>query len=169
MEQERILVAYASRMGTTAEIASDIARTLREEGFEVDLLPVGGVRDLTPYRAVVLGSAVYATRWRKDAVRFLTRFRGPLTGRPVWIFQSGPLDDSADRKEYPLPGKVRRLADRIVVRGTVTFGGAIVPERADGFITRSMADKQPGDWRNPERILAWAREVAERLHGMPVA
>jgi menaquinone-dependent protoporphyrinogen oxidase len=54
-----VLVTYASKHGSTKEIAERIAATLRRSGIETDLQPVEAVRDVEPYAAVVLGSAIY--------------------------------------------------------------------------------------------------------------
>jgi menaquinone-dependent protoporphyrinogen oxidase len=67
----QVLVTYASKYGATAEIAEKIGEVLRQEGVPADVLPVKQVDDLTPYTAVILGSAVYIGRWRKEAVKFL--------------------------------------------------------------------------------------------------
>ena len=69
---EQVLVTYASKYGATAEIAERIGQVLREAGLPVEVLPAGRVRDLSPYRAVVLGAAVYMFRWRKEAARLLS-------------------------------------------------------------------------------------------------
>ena len=63
----RILVAYASKYGSTAGIAQKIGAKLSEAGHAADVLPVDQVSDLTPYRAAVIGSAVYVGQWRKEA------------------------------------------------------------------------------------------------------
>jgi menaquinone-dependent protoporphyrinogen oxidase len=55
----RVLVAYASKYGATAEIAEKIGQVLRQAGLQVDVSPVNHISDLTPYRAIVLGSAIY--------------------------------------------------------------------------------------------------------------
>ena len=67
----RVLMAYGSKHGATAEIAEAIGEMIREAGLDVDVLRAGAVKDLAPYAAVVLGIAVYAGRWHKEAVRFL--------------------------------------------------------------------------------------------------
>ncbi|MEA3375393.1 MAG: flavodoxin domain-containing protein, partial [Chloroflexota bacterium] len=64
----QVLVAYATKHGATAEIAKKVGQVLREAGLPTDVLPAGDVGDLTSYSAVVLGSAIYIGRWRKDAV-----------------------------------------------------------------------------------------------------
>jgi len=92
-----ILVAYATRYGSTQQVAEAIAATLRECGLEVDLQPMRKVRILEGYRAVVLGAPVYIGSWHKDAQRFLSQHRQALTERPVAIFALGPTH--TDEKE----------------------------------------------------------------------
>lgn len=90
-----ILVAYSSKRGSTAEIAETIAATLRREGLDVCLEPVGAVDNLDRFDAVVLGSAVYMKRWRGDAKHFLKKHRKALRQKPLWVFSSGPVGDPA--------------------------------------------------------------------------
>ena len=66
-----ILVTYASKYGATKEIAEKIGAVIRQAGLQVDVLPVKGVNDLTSYRAVILGCAVYIGKWLKEAGEFL--------------------------------------------------------------------------------------------------
>ena len=68
-----VLVAYASKRGSTAEIAEAIAEALRQSGVSVDCIEAGKVGSVEPYDAVVLGSAVYIKRWRGDAFASTTR------------------------------------------------------------------------------------------------
>ena len=68
-----VLVAYASKRGSTAEIAEAIAETLRRSGLSVDCIEAGKVSSVASCDAVVLGSAVYIKRWRGDAKHFLRK------------------------------------------------------------------------------------------------
>jgi menaquinone-dependent protoporphyrinogen oxidase len=86
----QVLVAYATKYGATGEIAEKIGQVLRQAGLDADVLPVEQVSDLTPYKGVVLGSAVYIGRWRKEAVKFLRTNEKMLAERLVWLFSSGP-------------------------------------------------------------------------------
>ena len=97
-ERDRVLVAYGTKHGATAEIAQAIARALSAAGLEVDVQRARRVRSLERYRAVVLGSAVYAGRWRRDALRLLQR--SELGEREVWLFSSGPVgEDKGDPEQ----------------------------------------------------------------------
>jgi menaquinone-dependent protoporphyrinogen oxidase len=162
----RVLVTYASEHGGTQGIAEAIGEALGESGVDTDVTEVGAVRDLTPYRAAVVGSAVYMFRWRPEAVRFLQRNADALSRKDVWIFDSGPVGEKIE--EQKLPEKVARLAEAIGVRGRRNFGGRLDPE-GSGFLYRSMAKKTPGDWRDFDAIRAWARDIAETLAGASAA
>jgi menaquinone-dependent protoporphyrinogen oxidase len=164
MERTRVLVASASKMGSTSGIADAVAERLRSAGLDVERAGVEDVRGVDGYDAVVLGSAVYLGRWRREALTFLRRFGHDLAGRPVWLFQSGPLDRSAEREDIPLPSRVAAHADRIGIRGWVTFGGCIDAEAAEGFMARRLVDAGLGqDFRDFDRIRAWADAVATEL------
>src|SRR5437016_11621099 len=99
MRPRRVLVAYGTKNGATAGIAQTIGETLREHGVSVDVCPAAQVRQVSGYHAVVLGGALYMSRWHRAAVRFARRYAGSLRGRPVWLFSSGPLDTSADHAD----------------------------------------------------------------------
>jgi menaquinone-dependent protoporphyrinogen oxidase len=90
---KNILVTYASKYGSTAEIAEKIGEVLRASSFHVSILPVAEVQNLDSYDAVVLGSGVYAGHWLKDAVTFLETNGKILATKPVWVFSSGPTGE----------------------------------------------------------------------------
>lgn len=166
----RVLVAYATKSGATAEIAQAIGEALKTMGLDPDVRPVNEVRDVQPYGAVVLGSAIYIGRWRKEALRFGSRHAGELRGRPVWLFDSGPTDSTADKGKAVPVKEATELARQIGARGHVTFGGRFLPENA-GRITRRLIAmggeagqaKVYGDFRNFDRIRGWARAIGAEL------
>lgn len=95
-----VLVGYATRYGSTQEVAEAVAATLRESGLEIDIQPMQKVRTRAGYRAVVLGAPLYMFHWHKDALRFLSQHREALTERPVAIFALGPThDDERERQD----------------------------------------------------------------------
>lgn len=77
----RVLVAYASKYGSTQEVAETIATTLRENDLVVELKLVREVKTLDEYTGVVLGAPLYVARWHKEARSFLSRHREALTKR----------------------------------------------------------------------------------------
>jgi menaquinone-dependent protoporphyrinogen oxidase len=165
---KKILVAYATKYGATAEIAQKIGQVLTEAGLAVDVLPAGQVRDVQPYGAVVLGSAVYIGAWRKEAARFLQSNEKLLAERPVWLFSSGPLgqgDPVELLQGWRFPKGLQPVADRIHPRDIVAFHGAIDQEKLnslDKWLLKNVKS-QVGDFRDWQAITAWATSISEAL------
>ena len=158
----RVLVAWGSKLGGTEGIGRQLAEVLAAAGHDVLALPASAVRSLGGLDAVIVGGALYANRWHRDARRFVERHARALARVPVWFFSSGPLDASADGGALgPVP-RVRALMERVGAQGHVTFGGRLEPD-VEGFPARAMARTRSGDWRNPARIRAWADTVAAAL------
>ena len=158
----RILVTYGSKRGGTAGIAEMLARDFSEQGFQADVQPATEVKSVDGYDAVVVGGALYSMFWHREARRFVKQYAEELRSRPVWLFSSGPLDDSAARDELPPVRQVQRLMERIGALGHITFGGRLEPD-AKGFIASKMARTHAGDWREPRLIRAWARGIGDAL------
>lgn len=162
----RVLVAYGTTGGGSGEIAGWIAEELCAAGLEVDRAEAGEVADLTGYAAVVLGSGVYAAGWHAGARKFVHRFAGQFGGRPVWLFSSGPLDTSADDGPLPPGRHAEEAMRRLPAREHVTFGGRMTSEAHGwlGHLAGLLArEGHAGDFRNPERVRAWARDIAADL------
>lgn len=161
----RVLVAHASERGGTAEIADWIGAALRQAGVEADVRPAGEVQDLDGYDAAVVGGALYEGRWHREARRFVRHHAGDLAHRPVWLFSSGPLDDTArERVIEPVAG-VAKFAGRVHARGHATFGGRLAPD-AKGFMASKIAKRMSGDYRDREQVAAWAAGIARELRGV---
>jgi menaquinone-dependent protoporphyrinogen oxidase len=158
---KRVLVTWGSKRGGTAEIARIIAAELRAQGVDVVEAPAEKAR-LDAVDAVVAGGALYANRWPSGLRRFLMRRVERLRAMPIWLFSSGPLDDSADLGDIPPVQDVAILSERLGARGHATFGGRLAPD-AKGFPAAAMARKHAGDWRNFERVRAWAASIAAEL------
>jgi menaquinone-dependent protoporphyrinogen oxidase len=157
-----ILVAYATKMAGTKEIAEAIGERIRSAAHEVVVLDAADVTTVAPYKAVVLGSALYAGRWRPEAVKLLKRNADLLAHKPVWLFHSGPL--GPEQVPQRAPRKVRELAARIGAEEPATFGGRLTPDTAVGFLAKKMAQGPvAGDYRDWEAIELWAYKIAQQL------
>jgi menaquinone-dependent protoporphyrinogen oxidase len=157
-----VLVAYASKHGSTREIAEAIAAVLRDGGHDADVRPARDVRSLGDAGAVVLGSALYAAHWQRDAARFVRRHLVALQQRPVWLFSSGPLDDSATRDRLPVPEPVAAATTRVGARDHRIFGGRLLPG-TPGVDPHILATHPTGDFRDWDAIRAWAGTIAADL------
>jgi len=168
--EDKVLVAYATKYGATAEVAERIGQVLCQAGLQADVLPADRIPDVNAYGAVVLGSAVYIGQWRKEAARFLKDNETLLAQRPVWLFSSGPTGEG-DPEElaqgWRFPGKLQPIADRIAPRDIALFHGASDLDNLN-FIEKWMLKnvKAPvGDFRDWQAITAWARGIGEALKG----
>ena len=158
----QVLVAYATKHGSTGEIAAAIGATLLDAGLDVEVRSAHDVHTLAPYGAVVLGSALYSAHWQRDANRFVKRHLAELQRRPVWLFSSGPLDHSAEFDDIPLTDHVAPEVAPIGARGHRTFGGRLL-EGTPGVDASMLATHRVGDFRNWAHIEAWAGGIAAAL------
>jgi menaquinone-dependent protoporphyrinogen oxidase len=162
-----VLVGYATRYGSTQEVAEAVTARLHEKGLKVDIQPMREVRTLAGYSAVVLGAPLYMFRWHKDARRFLSRHREALTERPVAIFALGPTHDPYDEKEWQ--GSREQLDKELVKFPWLTpvalevFGGKFDPAKLR-FPINLFAGKEPAsDIRDWTAIRTWASNLAAKL------
>jgi menaquinone-dependent protoporphyrinogen oxidase len=158
----RVLVAYASKMGSTREIAESIVATLEATGLSATAVQAAAVRSLDGYDAVVLGSALYAAHWQRDANRFVTRNVEALRARPVWLFSSGPLDRRLAAANLPIAPNAQEITARINPRGHRTFGGRLDAD-SPGVDPQILQTHPLGDFRDWDAIRAWAMSIAEAL------
>lgn len=142
-----VLVAYATKHGSTEQVAAAVATRLRAAGLDVDLRHASTVRTLEPYRGVVLGAPIYTGRWHRDAVAFLKRHRNELTQIPVAVFALGPRSlDPADISESKSQLLIA-LAKVPSVRPypVAVFGGVVDPAKLSFPFSRMRAS-DARDW-----------------------
>jgi menaquinone-dependent protoporphyrinogen oxidase len=162
-----ILVAYATKRESTHEVADAVAARLRELGHAVDVRLAHEVGTLAPYRAVVLGGALYAGRWHSDARHFLAKHRDELTRIPIAVFALGPL--KLEPKD--VEGSRRQLDHALAKEhelepvSVAIFGGVIDPAKLH-FPFNRMDAADARDW---DAIRSWADEIAGRFAGSAVA
>lgn len=164
----RVLVTYATKYGSTSEIAVKIATVIRDAGIETDIIPVENVREVYPYRAVIIGSAVYMGQWRKEMVDFLKEKQVILSKKPVWIFSSGPTGEGNPvelMKGWQFPEKLEPVVDVIQPRETIIFHGRLNPNTLT-MLEKWIANNVKatiGDFRDWKMIVAWASTIAHEI------
>jgi menaquinone-dependent protoporphyrinogen oxidase len=126
-----ILVTYATRYGSTQEVAEAVAAALREAGHEVDLQPLRKVGALEKYSLVVLGAPLYIGHWHKEAHRFLEQQRAALAQRPVAVFALGPLHEAEEQWRNVSLQLDKELAKHtwLAPAATAIFGGKYDPAK----------------------------------------
>ena len=168
-----ILVTFASRTGTTAGVAEAIGKTLTECGAQVEVRPMESVTDLSPYSAVVAGSAIQGREWLPEAMQFMQTNRDALSRKPFAAFlvcMTMTMKNETYRagiKEWLQP--VRALV-KPVREGF--FAGALdirkIPNFSDRLkfrISVLMGVWKEGDHRDWNAIRAWAAELKPALEG----
>ncbi|MBP2144819.1 menaquinone-dependent protoporphyrinogen oxidase [Methanofollis sp. W23] len=163
---ERILVAYASRYGSTEEIARVIADEIRDRGYEVDCINVMEVEDVTPYAAVVAGSPIYMGKWLPEAVDLAKHFRVELNERPLAAFAVGySMKEESDLIRKSARASMNELRMYVHPQTEGTFAGKFDPEgmSTSDLQIMKMARAAPGDARDWTAIRNWARALPSVL------
>jgi menaquinone-dependent protoporphyrinogen oxidase len=148
-----VLMAYATKNGSTRQVAEAITAALREGGAQVTMLPARAVREsVAGYDLVVLGAPLYSGRWHRDAHRFLKRHRRELGAVPVGVFGMGPRDDTDEAWQRSRAQLDRALARRdwLNPAAVTVFGGVDPPGRGR---------QRPRDLRNWQTIRTWAADT----------
>jgi menaquinone-dependent protoporphyrinogen oxidase len=161
-----VLIAVASKRGSTKEIAEVMASEMRNAGHRVSLRTPDHVRDLCAFDAVVAGSGVYMGRWLPEARSFAERNAAELKDRPVWLFNSGPIGDPP--KPAADPDDLTELSALVGARGYRTFAGKLDPEDL-GFKERlliKVVRSETGDFRDWDEIKRWTHEILVALEAM---
>ncbi|MGZ4269696.1 MAG: flavodoxin domain-containing protein [Solirubrobacteraceae bacterium] len=168
MSERRVLVAYATRAGSTRSVAERLATRLREGGSSVDVREASAAGDAGAYDAVVLGSAVYGQAWLPEARALARRDEAALAARPLWLFSVGSFGDGRRllgalvRQE---PRGIGELRGRLGARGYRVFAGVIERHQwplASRLLFRALGGRF-GDRRDWAAIDAWGQEIAAGL------
>jgi menaquinone-dependent protoporphyrinogen oxidase len=163
---DRMLVAYASKCGSTGSVAEAIGQTLCHNGTAVDVRLLKDVNDISPYRAVVVGSAARMGQWLPEAVKFVETHQTILSKMPVAYFTvcMTLMEDSEEnrREVTAYSDAARQLVQPVDVgmfAGAMDYGKLSLPFR---LIMKGMKVPE-GDHRDWDAIRAWAAAVQPRL------
>jgi menaquinone-dependent protoporphyrinogen oxidase len=163
---KKILITYATKAGSTVEVAAVIGENLSKRGFAVDVKPVSENPSLAGYQAVLMGSAIRMGSWLPEAVDFVRKNQSALQQLPTSIFTVHMLnyrDDEtsrAARQAYTAP--VRELlpdVDEVFFRGKLDYKTLSFFDRMISKAVENPNDP-PGDFRNWNVIQDWAESLA---------
>jgi len=164
----RVLVGYASRFGSTQDIAVRIAGTLRTHGSDVDVRSVDEISNVERYDAIVFGSGVYDGSWTAEATEFVQRHSIVLARKPVWLFTVGSFGD-----QHPIVGRLMKKEPREIgeieqavhPRDYRVFAGVIDLDRwpAWGRLLFQGLGGHAGDNRQWPDIDGWAEKISQEI------
>ncbi len=157
----KLLVTYASKYGSTAEIAEVIGQELIKREQEVVVKPVDQLDDLTDYDGFIIGSALYAGGWLKAAAEFLHSNQEVLAAHPVWLFSSGPTGEGDPNEivgEWTFPEGLAEVVAKVKPKDSILFHGYIDLDKlsfGEKMIIKSVK-ATVGDYRDWLVIRSWA-------------
>ena len=172
-ERDRVLVAYATRMGSTVGVAEAIGQELCAAGASAEVRPLRGELDPSGYRAVVLGSAIRMGAVLPELTDFLEKRQAELARVPTAVFvvcMTLAEDTTANR------AKVRAYLDPVraklnpVAEGH--FAGRMEYAKLPFFarmMIKYMVRPPEGDFRNWSAIQAWPSTLPSSFTGKPLA
>lgn len=166
---KKVLIAYASMHGSTGEVADVLAKDLCAAGASVDIRLVGNVKDLSPYQAVVVGSAIRSDQWLPPANKFVAGHRSVLSSIPTAYFLTCltlamPSAEIQTRVESFLD-PVREEVPEVKPVSTGLFAGVLDYNRYGTAIKAVMKYRmwtkgvEEGDYRDWRAIHAWADQL----------
>lgn len=169
---DKILVTYASRAGSTMGVAEAIGKTLSESGAQVDVIPISDVKDLSPYRAVVAGSAIRKSKWLPEAAQFIQTHKTDLAQKPFAMFTVCITLAMSNTDQYrsavsswvaPVRAQVKPVSEAFFA-GLLDFSK--LPLNWDTLMLRAtvaLGIFPKGDHRDWNAIRAWANSVRPLL------
>jgi menaquinone-dependent protoporphyrinogen oxidase len=172
MMSNKILVAYATRAGSTAGVAEAIGRTLAEGGAQVEVRPMNDVKDLTAYRAVVAGSAIQNKQWLPEAMQFMQTHQAALAQRPFAVFLvcMTMAMKNADKYRGFVEDFLQPVRTLVTPVSEGLFAGVLdiskVPSASDRFKFRLsvlFGVWSEGDHRDWNAIRSWADSIRPLL------
>jgi len=181
----KTLIAYGTRYGATTGTSEEIAKILREEGFDTKIvnLKEEKIKDISEYDLVIVGSGMGNCRWASEAEDFLKNFRKAFEGKKLALFVStmktffereGKIDDVAKTRKIALDDKIAKYSLKPIASG---FFGGVIDYNKMGFIARKGMEyfkpqlEKHGfkkvapdiyDLRNWDEVRDWAKELSRK-------
>ena len=151
-----------SRAGSTGEVAEAIGEVLSGAGMRVDVRLAKNVTDVSPYRAVIAGSAIYMGKWMPDAVKFVETHRDALSRVPVAYFAVClTMKDDTEENRRTVAAYLDPVRQMVQPVSENLFAGRLNYSKLPflyRLIIKAMKQAE-GDYRNWEAIRAWAGEL----------
>jgi len=161
--ENRILIAYASKAGSTAEVAVRIGETLTAKNLAVDVKPAAEVSDLTPYGTVVVGSAIRTGQFLPEAMNFIKDNQAALQQKNFSTFLVClTLKDDTEETRREVSAYLDPVRTLVQPASEGLFAGVLDPKKLtllERLMMKAMKSTE-GDFRNWEQISTWAQGLA---------
>jgi menaquinone-dependent protoporphyrinogen oxidase len=182
----KALIVYGTRYGATASTSEDIAKVLRQEGLDVNIVNLKNakVKDISDYDLFIVGSGIKINKWTKEPENFIKKYQEDLAKSKVALFvccgSAEPLDEKEDKAKTLANARTKYLEEKAakyhlqpIALGL--FGGVYNFNKMGWFFRKSMSavkpqleaagfkETEPGlfDTRDVDTIRGWAKEVAD--------
>ena len=175
----KVLIAYATAHGSSSDIARAIGDVLKAHGEQVTVEDVRNITHVDGYDAYIFGSAIHSGTWLPEMKGFLHAYQPQLAGKPVYFWMSCIRVMEQDGMEHVSEFyMVPEMLNKMNVRLTTAFAGKLalndvdwherwtLAARYDGSAWPSSFD---GDFRDWDKIKAWAKQVAEDVKTLEAA
>jgi len=182
----KALIVYGTRHGATAGTSEEIAKILREEGFDTKIvnLKEEKIKDISEYELVAVGSGIACLKWVNEAEDFLKKFHKEFEHKKLALFVSSlkTIGEKEEKREEVAKIRKAALEDKVSKYGlkpvSMGFFGGVIDFNRMGFLTRKgmeaafklplqkhgFKETEPGayDLRDWDEIRSWARELAKK-------
>jgi menaquinone-dependent protoporphyrinogen oxidase len=163
---DKILIAHATKAGSTGEVAEAIAEELRSGGAEVDVRPANDVKKVSAYTAVIVGSAIRMGELLSDATKFVKKHEKTLNELPVAYFVvCMTMKDDTEENRTTVEAYLDPVCELVEPVDMGLFAGAINYSKLS-FPARTMSKAMKvseGDFRDWDAIRDWTRQVHQKL------
>ena len=163
---KKILITYASKCGSTGEVASAIGKTLAQNGVRVDVLPIKDVTTLSGYQAVLIGSAIRTAHWLREAVDFVGENRATLQGVPTAYFTvCMTMREDTPANQSKAAGFIEPVRTVLTPAAEGYFAGKVDPNKLS-FLENTMLKSRggpQGDFRDWDKITNWAQSTYAQI------
>lgn len=158
----KVLIAYATRYGSTGEVAEKLGEVMRAKGAEVEVVNVKDKPNPRGYDAVVVGGAVYIMMLSGKTKGFVAKHKKTLRDMPVAYFcLSGTMKDDTPENREKIGNKLNPMKKKVAPVDVALFGGAFDPSKGP----KMMAEEPAYDYRDWDKISAWAENLLKKFKG----
>jgi len=161
---KKVLIAYGTAAGSTAEVAQAIGKEMEKAGAAVDVKPVESVENINGYDAVVVGSSVRAFHILSKTRRFMRKHKRALRGIPAAYFLVCLTmgEDTPDNVKKAI-GYAKPMIKIKEPLDLGLFGGCLKHDTLKGAFAKAMSSVPEQDHRDWDKIRAWGREILPKL------